>query len=277
MNDKVFFLFLLANQIRKLFYSPFISIHPQIMWIMYMFVFVACCLVVRYTFNRYAKTKLLSERELTLVDWYQKQLRRSKKLSRTSLFPLKLMDHSLESTLPKDIRSRSLDRKPDSYVGPPIVIIPGLMGSRLSMKGMKMDPVSSLCQTVFDNWTNLWVSAEAVFPAFLGGNCWESNIKAVYDTKKNEWTNSPQLNIEADDFGTTKTFDTLITFLGIKKWSVFYFQKFTDYLRYQYNYKDGKNLFGAGYDFRVNLSPSYRQAYVSHLSGLAFILLFFFF
>lgn len=267
---KPFLFFLLLLLLLLLLYQFTIRNFTHLMWVYYVLGAMFCYGAAKTVYQKFVQKGIVSEEEFILSKWYRKQQKRLKRLRSSSLFPLKIMDHSQETTLPQSIHSRSmsLDRKPDTFKGPPMVIIPGLMGSRLSCKGMKVDPVSSLCQTMFDQWTNLWVSIESVFPSFLGGNCWESNIKPLYDMNKNEWVNSPQLTVEADDFGTTKTFDTLITFFGIKKWSIFYFQKFTDYLRYQYNYKDGQNLFGAGYDFRVNLSPSYRQAYHKRLKLL---------
>lgn len=150
---------------------------------------------------------------------------------------------------------------------PPVVIIPGLGGSQLFWRGQKRFPISQMCNLSQEEWASIWISMETLFPTCVGGSCFVDNFRPLYDTKQNKWVNSPSIEVQPLGFGTLESIDTLFTFAGMKNWSITYFRNFTNRLR-RYGYQDQVNLFGAPYDFRVNLSPDVRQEYFKKLKTL---------
>jgi len=133
---------------------------------------------------------------------------------------------------------------------PPILLIPGIVGSVLEAKLDKKTSPHWTCYSHSD-WFKIWMSADVLLP--LEGDCWIDNMKLDYaPLTKGGAHNTTGVQIRAPHFGNPRgSVDYLDP--GDSKWSSLgtYFGYMVDTFVNSYGYVTGENLVAAPYDWRI--------------------------
>lgn len=150
----------------------------------------------------------------------------------------------------------------------PIVFIPGLgttditaRWNKSSSKNVKtvngtefQESERWSCRQTQDQWTDMWFPGDNSNKR-VSQYCWEDNIKVLYNKNNNTVTNPEGVETTIKGFGTTsfQPNSYLNTWLSAVK---------------ALGYKEGFNLFGAGYDFRKICSADEMGDYVNSLKQI---------
>lgn len=148
----------------------------------------------------------------------------------------------------------------DNVQRKPIVLVPGVLGSRLQAKLNLPSSPGWFCDQIRD-WFDLWLNIEELIPLYI--NCWVHDISLKYDNQTKEVTNQKGVETRIPFFGTTEGFG----YLDSDHYAPGspYFCKLVDSL-IEYGYKEGDDLKGAPYDWR--LVPSQSSEFLQNLTKL---------
>ncbi|XP_065841022.1 lysosomal phospholipase A and acyltransferase-like [Oscarella lobularis] len=138
----------------------------------------------------------------------------------------------------------------------PIVIVPGLAGSRIDARLNKTTVPHELCDKTSD-WYPLWVNIEDLIPYVI--ECWVANMKLVYDRETGNWTDPAGVYTRIPGFGNTSTIEYLdpsLNEVGA------YFNVFVSEMAKE-GYVPGESIRGAPYDWRF--TPVDRPEYFTQL------------
>ena len=127
----------------------------------------------------------------------------------------------------------------------PVILIPGLMGSRLN--GDITDHKHWYCSKESDN--NIWFNDKFAIPPLY--NCLFDYIRLEWDSEKKEPKQPDYVNISIVDFGGIEGITTVDT-IFFDKHIVPYYKVMIDKLEAQ-GYIVGQNLFGAPFDWRFGV------------------------
>lgn len=151
------------------------------------------------------------------------------------------------------------NRKKFSRYLSPVVLIPGLAGSRMQARVDKEKRVNFLCDKQSD-WKDIWLSVNQLLPFVM--NCWLDNVRLVIDPKTGQTDNAPGVDIRVPDFGKVESVEFLDA--SIRDRSA-YFASIIE--RYEaLGYERNANLLAAPYDFR--LAPNELGEWFDALRGL---------
>lgn len=141
----------------------------------------------------------------------------------------------------------------------PVILVPGLLGSRLQAKTNKITKVNIFCSTQTD-WQDMWLSIRQLLPVAI--DCWLDNVRLEYDPETG-WTKQPKgIEIRVPKFGSVES----VRHLDIKQPQLTgYFSSIIDQYE-QLGYTADENLLAAPYDFR--LAPQELADYFVNLKKL---------
>lgn len=137
----------------------------------------------------------------------------------------------------------------------PLLFIPDIGGNKLYGK-WNISDTNSCCNKQFFS-TQVWPSPKYLSPFIPFADCW----KQRFIPNKN-FTNKKNINIFTKNFGSIHEMDILYKF---GKGIAFSFYPLINSLK---SYKNGKNLFGAPYDFRIISNQDALQDYFKKLKIL---------
>lgn len=141
----------------------------------------------------------------------------------------------------------------------PIVLIPGITGSRLEARLNKKDGVNFLCRKSKD-WYDIWFSLKMLLP--LSFDCWLDNIVLNYNATNSKTYNQMGVEIRPIQFGSLAS----VEYLDPKQ------PELTSYFApviktfEALGYVRDKSLLAAPYDFRK--APDEMQDYFEQLTDL---------
>lgn len=141
---------------------------------------------------------------------------------------------------------------------PPIVLVPGLLGSVLEAKLDKDKAVHYVCYNKAD-WFRIWVNTEVLIPGLA--SCWVDNMRLDFDGPATEpiIQNVDGVQIRTPNWGNP---DGSIDYLdpGSRKWDSIatYFAYMTQTLVSRFGYIRGENLVAAPFDWR--LAPNFNNS-----------------
>lgn len=126
----------------------------------------------------------------------------------------------------------------------PVILIPGLLGSRLQAKTNKINRVNIFCSKQSD-WQDMWLSIRQLLP--LAVDCWLDNVRLEYNPATG-WSKQPKgIEVRVADFGSVES----VRYLDIKQPALTgYFSDIIDQYE-QLGYTADENLLAAPYDFRL--------------------------
>lgn len=141
----------------------------------------------------------------------------------------------------------------------PVILIPGLLGSRLQARTQKTTRVNVFCSKESD-WYDIWLSVRMFLP--IAVNCWLDNARMVYDPETGFTKEPPGVEARVPEFGSVESVRHLDKNLPT---STAYFDPLIE--RYeQLGYTADVNLLAAPYDFR--LAPQQMGQYFIDLKAL---------
>lgn len=142
----------------------------------------------------------------------------------------------------------------------PIVLVPGVLGSRLQAKlNMTISP-GYFCPKISD-WFDIWLNLHELFILYI--KCWVYEISLRFDNGAQNPTNQTGVEIRTEDFGGTTAFEYLDS--DHEAPGSPYFSNMVDYL-VGLGYKRHDDLKGAPYDWRV--TPSIDESFLANLKTL---------
>lgn len=157
----------------------------------------------------------------------------------------------------KEMIERS-DGKLAAYLSP-VILIPGLLGSRLQAKIDKTDRVNILCSKEH-GWQEMWLSVRQLLPIVV--DCWLDNVRLVVDPRTGKPRSPPGVRTRVSDFGSVES----VRHLDLNQPQLFrYFAPVIERLQ-QIGYTPDQNMLAAPYDFR--LAPQQLAGYFVDLGRL---------
>lgn len=142
----------------------------------------------------------------------------------------------------------------------PVILVPGLLGSRLQARLDKPNRVNVLCRKQSSSWQEMWLSVKNFLPLLV--DCWFDNARMVPDLETGFTKNAPGVVVRVPDFGSVKSVRVMDTSSSqISKYYDTIIEHYT-----QLGYTPDKNLLAAPYDFR--LAPQQLQGYFAKLDKL---------
>lgn len=142
----------------------------------------------------------------------------------------------------------------------PVILVPGLLGSRLRVRIDKTYRVNILCPKRTASWQHMWLSLKSLLPFLV--DCWLDNARLEIDTS-NGLAKSPKgIEVQVADFGSVESVRVMDP--SSPSLSKYFGQIIEHYERLGYTADD--NLFAAPYDFR--LAPQQLDEYFSNLRQL---------
>lgn len=141
----------------------------------------------------------------------------------------------------------------------PVILVPGLLGSRLQARTNKQSGVNILCSKKSD-WKDVWLSVRLLLPVVI--DCWLDNVRLEYDPSTG--FTKPPVGVETRvaNFGSVESVRNLD--LKSPKLGAYFSAIIDQYERL--GYKADENLLAAPYDFR--LAPQELGAYFADLKQL---------
>nr|XP_039249958.1 phospholipase A2 group XV-like [Styela clava] len=142
----------------------------------------------------------------------------------------------------------------------PIVLVPGVLGSRLQAKLNLSYSPGWLCEKIRD-WFDIWLNIEELTPFYV--NCWVYDISMRYDNRTKKVANQEGVKTRILDFGKTEDFE----YLDSDHYAPGspYFTELVESL-IKFGYKRGDDLKGAPYDWRI--TPSQSTGFLQNLTKL---------
>lgn len=144
---------------------------------------------------------------------------------------------------------------------PPIVIVPGMTGSRLQAKYVHREGVEWYCSKVTDDWFDLWINSWEMLP--LVQNCWAEAIRLEWVDGK--YQNAKGVLTRVVDFGNTTGIEFLDPRLRFKPSN--YMHDLVDFL-VGMGGERGISIRGAPYDWRYAPNSIVGQKYMQDLKRL---------
>lgn len=149
----------------------------------------------------------------------------------------------------------------------PLVFIPGLCASQIYC-GWHFNDSPFLCTNNSDGET-LWISPMMLLPEALGGDCWKRRCMAYWRKDSfgiETYNNIEGMYSEPSYFGTLRGLDYLSDEIILDS-LITYFKTTSDVLRAN-GYRDGVDLFGAPYDFRLILNKDVLSKWMKNFQNL---------
>ena len=144
----------------------------------------------------------------------------------------------------------------------PIVIVPGMGGSRIEAKLDRNETSHYWCYRKTAEWFTLWLNIEELLP--MARECWIDNIQLVYNPLTDDMENAPGVETRVPHFGNTSAIEMLdhsVLGFGV------YFYPLIEALT-RVGYTRGENVRGAPYDFRHHPGSSSAGEYFVKLKKL---------
>ncbi|XP_009625762.1 lecithin-cholesterol acyltransferase-like 1 [Nicotiana tomentosiformis] len=145
----------------------------------------------------------------------------------------------------------------------PLILVPGAGGNQFEARLTKeYKPTSLVCnrwyplKKDFEGWFRIWFDPSVLLAPFT--KCFNQRMKLYYDTDLDDYYNAPGVQTRVRHFGST----TSLLYLDPN------LKKITEYMAplvnalQQLGYRDGRNLFGAPYDFRYGLAAEGHPSHV---------------
>uniref|UniRef100_A0A6G1S892 Group XV phospholipase A2 n=1 Tax=Aceria tosichella TaxID=561515 RepID=A0A6G1S892_9ACAR len=126
----------------------------------------------------------------------------------------------------------------------PVILVPGLAGSRLQARISKTNRVNIICKKQHD-WQELWLSVRSFLPIAI--DCWIDNVRLEFDMVSGFTKEPAGVESRVPDFGSVES----VRHLDLKSPKL---TKYFDAIIERYikiGYQADKNLFAAPYDFRL--------------------------
>jgi lysophospholipase-3 len=142
---------------------------------------------------------------------------------------------------------------------PPLVVVPGLLGSQLQAKLDKPNVVHSYCSKTSD-WYTLWLNVEQLLPFVI--NCFVDNARMVYNASTGSFASPPGVSIRVPGFGNMSSIEYLDPSLKVVG---SYFNTFVEEME-AIGYISGVSMRGAPYDWR--LAPPIMSQFYDELKQL---------
>nr|GMD80774.1 lecithin-cholesterol acyltransferase-like 1 [Ipomoea batatas]GMD96403.1 lecithin-cholesterol acyltransferase-like 1 [Ipomoea batatas] len=136
----------------------------------------------------------------------------------------------------------------------PLILIPGNGGNQLEARlTAKYKPTSLWCKWYpikkdSDGWFRLWFDSSVLLSPLT--KCFSERMMLYYDSDLDDYYNAPGVETRVPNFGSTQSL--LYLDPNLKHISA-YMAPLVESLE-QLGYEDGKNMFGAPYDFRYGLA-----------------------
>lgn len=166
-------------------------------------------------------------------------------LDANSLEEKQIQEHLEE--LVQDERFQHAIRQDQAKIEPllsPVVLVPGLAGSRLQARVMKKYKVNIICKKQHD-WQEMWLSLTSFLPVAI--DCWIDNARLEYDPTTGFVRDPPGVESRVPEFGSIES----VRHLDLKSPKL---TKYFDAIIERYlklGYQADRNLFAAPYDFRL--------------------------
>lgn len=143
----------------------------------------------------------------------------------------------------------------------PIILIPGLLGSRLQARLDKPNRVNVLCRKQSGSrWQEMWLSVKNFLPLLV--DCWFDNARMVPDPSTGFTQSSPGVTVRVPDFGSVESVRVMdLSSTRVSKYYASIIELYTSI-----GYTPDKNLLAAPYDFR--LAPQQLDDYFRQLDAL---------
>uniref|UniRef100_A0A146LY53 Group XV phospholipase A2 n=1 Tax=Lygus hesperus TaxID=30085 RepID=A0A146LY53_LYGHE len=132
---------------------------------------------------------------------------------------------------------------------PPVIIVPGLGGSRLEAKLNRTSSEHFLCEKTSKDYFPIWFSYEFLVPVVK--QCWMDNIKLTYDNVTRTTSSHPGVDIRVPGFGNPR----YVEWLDAEERLVGVFNTLAASL-VDLGYERNASLRAAPYDFRKGPSES---------------------
>ncbi|KAJ7966504.1 lecithin-cholesterol acyltransferase-like 1 [Quillaja saponaria] len=133
----------------------------------------------------------------------------------------------------------------------PLILIPGTGGNQLEGKlTSDYKPSSLLCKRREGKWFRLWFDLSVLLAPLA--KCFVDRMTLYYNPVVDDYHNAPGVQTRVSHFGSTQSLLYLNPSLTLKHLTE-YMAPLVDALE-GIGYVDGKNLFGAPYDFRYGLA-----------------------
>lgn len=142
----------------------------------------------------------------------------------------------------------------------PVILIPGLLGSRMQDKLNKTNQVNIFCRTQSDWQDGFWLAITNFLPFVI--DCWLDNARLVYDPSTGFAKSPPGVQVRAAPFGSVDSVKSLDPLLG--DITTYMSDLIDHYVRL--GYTADENLLAAPYDFR--LAPQQLESYFDDLKEL---------
>lgn len=142
----------------------------------------------------------------------------------------------------------------------PIILLPGLGGSRIEARFNKTYAPNILCQRK-SNWYTIWISPFEVLPGYV--ECFRDNFRRVLNESTGMTRNNDGVETRVPYFGETAGVEYVSE---LKTGPASYLANLINRLVKGLNYEKGKSIRGAPYDFRV--APYENQGYFADLKRL---------
>lgn len=142
----------------------------------------------------------------------------------------------------------------------PVILIPGLLGSRLQDKLNKTNKVNIFCRKQSDWQDGFWLAIRNFLPFVI--DCWLDNARLEYDPSTGFAKSPPGVQVRAAQFGSVNSVKSLDPLLNEV---TSYMSDLIDHY-VSLGYTADENLFAAPYDFR--LAPQQLDEYFEDLKEL---------
>jgi pimeloyl-ACP methyl ester carboxylesterase len=136
------------------------------------------------------------------------------------------------------------DRARVSALLSPVILVPGLAGSRLQARVYKSSRVNMICKKQHD-WQEMWLSLRSFLPFAI--DCWIDNVRLEFDPATGLARPPDGVETRVPDFGSVES----VRHLDLKSPKLTkYFDAIIE-LYTKIGYQADRNLFAAPYDFRL--------------------------
>lgn len=165
-------------------------------------------------------------------------------------YELEMLDfHEQTGRLLEDVRFqeaiRSVEGNKIARYLSPVILVPGLAGSRLQAHVEASKPKVNIICSRQAGWQDVWLSLRSFLPVAI--DCWIDNVRMEYDPESGFTREAPGVKSRVAHFGSVES----VRHLDLKSPSLTqYFHSIIE--RYErLGYQPDRNLFAAPYDFRL--------------------------